>query len=911
MRWVGSAPCRNIALRCALLMVPACLMGADGPGIGGMVKDPSGALVVGARVTLVSPRESPVDSGRTDSEGRFRLSGIPPGSYVLLVSAPGFAERRLPVTVRRSGHTETLVVLEVMQLRDQVTVTANPGAAESVESLSQSVNVIGKESIRERSESVLAQVAGEETGVHLQRTSPTIGGIYVRGLTGNKVNVFVDGVRYTTSAQRGGINTFLNLAEPSGFQAVEILRGPNSAQYGSDAIGGSIQLISRSAGMAGDKRGIHGSQETSFNSADMGVGSSLAASYSTRDFGFHVNLAGRRLSTLRPGKALDSHSAVTRFLGLSSDLVIDGRLPDTAFSQYGGLVKVHWAPTEVSRLTAYYSRGQQDGGKRYDQLLGGDGNLVADLRNLMMDFAYVRYERFRFGGMDQFSATYSFNTQREERVNQGGNGNPRAAIQHEYERTTVHGVQTQTRKTWPGRHDLSLGGEAYFEGIRSPSFAVDPVTQTASVRRGRVPDRAGYRSGGAYVQDVTDLFAGRLRAMGSVRLSGASYRTSAADSPIVNGKPLWPDDSLSVWDTTFRVGAVWTIRSGWILFGNAGRGFRAPHMTDLGTLGLTGSGYEVAAPDVAALGATVGSAAGPDAVSTGKPVLQVTPEWSMNYEFGIRSWNRFLDTDVAFFVNNIRRSIEKEALILPPGAVGTMLGDQPVVAQGATGVVYVPVATNPVLVRTNFGDAQIYGVEHTLDGRLRQNLTLSTVFTFLRARDSATGLPPNIEGGTPPPNGYLKLRYSRWGGRLWIEPYMHAAARQERLSSLDLEDRRTGAMRTRASIRRFFQNGATARHLVGPGPNGAPGDADDLLLATGETLAQVQDRVLGPGIDSAPLFAAVPGYVTFNLRAGVRISENQDCLLALTNVGDRNYRGISWGLDAPGRSFAVRYRVSF
>ena len=56
------------------------------------------------------------------------------------------------------------------------------------------------------------------------------------------------------------------------------------------------------------------------------------------------------------------------------------------------------------------------------------------------------------------------------------------------------------------------------------------------------------------------------------------------------------------------------------------RGFRAPHMTDLGTLGLTGSGFEVAAPDVAGLGGFVGTTADATAVSTGDPVEQVGPE---------------------------------------------------------------------------------------------------------------------------------------------------------------------------------------------------------------------------------------------------------------------------------------------
>ena len=97
---------------------------------------------------------------------------------------------------------------------------------------------------------VVAQVVDEEQGVNLQRTSPSLSAVFVRGLTGRNVAVYVDGVRYTTSAQRGGVGTFFSLIEPSSLEAVEILRGPNSSQYGSDAHGGVVNFISHSPSTA-------------------------------------------------------------------------------------------------------------------------------------------------------------------------------------------------------------------------------------------------------------------------------------------------------------------------------------------------------------------------------------------------------------------------------------------------------------------------------------------------------------------------------------------------------------------------------------------------------------------------------------------------------------------------------------
>ena len=192
--------------------------------------------------------------------------------------------------------------------RDEITVTATPGRAVALEDVPQRVNVIGEEEIALRAKTVLAQAVNEETGLRLQRTSPTIAGVFVRGLTGTKVNVYVDGVRYTTAAQRGGISTFFNMVDPEALEGIEVVRGPSSAEYGSDALGGTVQLLTRGPAFSPSGQRVSGSQ-----------------------------------------------------------------------------------------LSASHVRGQQDGGKRYDQLLGGDGNLVADLRNLMTDHLYARFEKARAG----------------------------------------------------------------------------------------------------------------------------------------------------------------------------------------------------------------------------------------------------------------------------------------------------------------------------------------------------------------------------------------------------------------------------------------------------------------------------------------------------------------------------------
>ena len=898
----------HIALFLLLSFVPAHAQ--SGHDISGTVKDTAGSTVTQATIRLLNSRQTVIATAQTDAQGRFALQAIAPGSYEILLTSRGFASRRQIVRVPSAESASLEITLGPSALTEEITISADVGLAQNRDDTPQQVSIINEHQLEQRAKSVLAQVANESPGVALQRTSPTIGGIFVRGLTGNKVLVFVDGIRYSTSAMRGGINTFFNLNDAGSLRAVEILRGPNSAQFGSDSIGGSVQLIPRVPLYTSGSREVHGQVSTFFNSADLSYGGHTTLTFGSRDLAVLVNLNSHRINTLRSGGGYDTHAAVTRFLGLRSD-VLGERLTDTAFTQYGGVFRLNYLLAPTQQLTIHYQRGQQDGGKRYDQTLGGDGNLIADLRNLMLDFFYTRYEKQHAGWFDSASASSSYNSQREERVNQGGNGSPTGAITHQYERTSANGVQAQATKQWSARNSLVIGGEFYRDDVRAPAYTLNPVNNAVTLTRPRVPDQATYRTGAIYAQDVWTAIPDRLRLVAAVRYSGSAYDSKAANSPLVNGQPLWPNDSLRVDSVTPRFGAVLTIAPGLNFSAQVSRGFRAPHITDLGTVGLTGNGFEIAVADLAGKGATIGTTADRTAVSSGIAATPLNPETSWSYEGGIHYRNRRFEVDVNGFVNNIHDNIAVQSLILPPGAVGLSFGGQPITSQLASGVVFVPASTNPVLIRANFGEARIYGIEQSLELRLTSSLSLGNTFTWLRAEDRATGLPPNIEGGTPAPQGWFHIRYEPAGQRFWIEPYVYAARRQTRLSSLDLDDRRTGATRSRSNISNFFLRGATVRGLIAAGADGRFGTADDILKPTGETLAQVQNRVLGVGVNSAPLITAIPGFVTAGVRGGMRFGERHEIVIDLENLNDKNYRGISWGVDAPGRSVGLRYNFRF
>jgi outer membrane receptor protein involved in Fe transport len=898
---------KQLFLAIILMASPFVAQSFAQTSVRGTITDPNGDVVVGARVEIKELRTSTTWIVVSDAVGGFVFEQLQPGRYEFRVNAPGFGEMVKPVQVTSSPLEGLQISLSVSETN--LIVSAEIGGRQERYNVPQAVNVISSERLRQRVTSTLSQAGKEEAGLNVQQTSPTIGAIVVRGLTGKNVVNYVDGVRFTNGAQRGGINTFFNLNDASNLQSVEVLRGPNGAQYGSDSLGGTVNLLTRSPQFGSDKAEFHGELIPSFNSATNGFGSSAFLSYGTNKLGGYVSLAARRVNPLRTANGLDTHSAITRFLGLSSKVLYD-RSPDTAFTQYGGSARLSYAPRPDSQLILYYQRGQQDGGKRFDQLLGGDGNLIADLRNLMLDFGYVRFVKQSFGWFDSASFTVSYNSQREERVNQGGQGNPFGDVTHQYERTSTGGFSFFLDKQLPKRNTFLFGGDYYSERINSPAFIVNPVTNVTTLSRPRVPDEASFRSAGLFVQNAWQAIPDRLRITGALRYGGMAYRARATDSPVVDGSRLWGNDSLRAADVSGRIGLVARIAKQFRLAFNYGRGFRYPSMTDLGTLGLTGDGYEVDYLTSRSLGGMIGTTAGVDAVSTGNAVEKQRSETSQNFDFSLRYENRRFDTEFTAFMLDINSAITKQTLILPAGSVGSYLGTEQITSQLPNGAVFVALSSAPVLVRANFTDARLYGIEYEAEARINDNWSARGNLTYIHSADKATGLPPNIEGGTPPSNIFLSLRYGK--PRFWIEAYTTLADKQDRLSSLDLSDRRTGAPRSRTQIENFFRRGACVRGLTYNAAGTCNGGVNTYTLRpTGENITQVLTRVLGAGFPTTPMFTSLPSYALANIRGGINASEKVTIFWAFENIFDQQYRNPSWGIDGAGRSVTAQLRYRF
>nr|MBA3805426.1 TonB-dependent receptor [Acidobacteriota bacterium] len=412
-----------------------------------------------------------------------------------------------------------------------------------------------------------------------------------------------------------------------------------------------------------------------------------------------------------------------------------------------------------------------------------------------------------------------------------------------------------------------------------------------------------YTSLGVFIQDSVEVLPDRLRFTGGLRYSLFNYRQSLAQNPFfTGGSAEVPDERIRFDDVTFNAGVVVKATS-WLAFnGLLSRGFRAPNVTDFGSIGLTSVGFEVTPQSANAAGADF---------------APLSPETSYNYEVGAKIKSNRVEGSFKFFDSEINGLIERESLSLPLGAVGRTVAGQIITSQNADGEVFTSLSTRPVQVRQNTEPVRLRGFEAAMRVRLSSAFLLRANTAYVRNNIKGTEEPAEFEGFAPPFISYVSLRWEPLGRRFWVEPYAQMAFRQERYSGEDFEEQRTGAARSRNDIASFFNNGAAARGLVARDAGGVL-----RLVTTNETLQQVQDRVLPVGANingvtvlddstDVPLYLNTAGFATFNVRAGYRFNERHMLIFGVENIFDKNYRINGSGIDAPGVNAHLRYSFRF
>jgi outer membrane receptor protein involved in Fe transport len=903
----------------------------------GLVRSREGQPIASARVIALSPAGVPLAETRSDSLGAFVFDGLGQGGFWVRVEAPGFESQNQWLTSVPSRAIEpsscTVIELRPAVLRTSITVSASRARVEDSSESAQFLTARSQEEFQSRPLATLGHAVEGAGGVTMQQTTAGQSSPFLRGLTGYHTLLLVDGIRLNTAIFRSGPNQYAAYLDASQAGVVEVMQGPASSQYGSDALGGVLHILTKPpspSDRAHRRPRIEWSELA--DGADLSLRQQAQASGGTPRFSWLAGGSHTRHSRLRTGQGMDSHHVFTRYLGLTGAQVrsLTGeRLQDSAFTQTGAEGRLLWRPTEHASLTASYLRGELFGVRSYRDLMGGLGRLQSASEPQTLDLLYLRHERRQAFGLDSLTATVSWNRQVDDSRRQGALVSD--LITTDRNRVNALGYTAQAIRHLRGQAIVVGGVEHYLEEIASSREEILPSVLAAGgspvARRAQYPNGSRYGNLGWFAHTDWDAPASPWRLSGGVRATWVRFRTFANQNLSPVGEPFGiRDESLLFTNTSYHVAATWRIRRNLALHGIRSTGFRAPNANDLGTLGLTGLGYELPFQDALALGALAGRDASESALPATARIGALRPESLRNTEAGVRWQAGRWVLRVQAFHAQFRDPIVRRTILFPLSALpATVAGLSvfpvpPTAAQRAAGVGMVATAEDPRGLKAfvNDGASRYLGGEARVQWQTPGGWFLDAAWNLLAARE----LNPNRYVRRLPPGQWATaLRYAPRHGRWWTEFSLLGNRPQSELNAGDFDDERIGASRRRRDIATFFRSGVM-QGWVAAGPDGLAGNADDVFRPTGETLAQIQDRVLPLGsvqqgllvVDDntrVPLYRETPGWVRLDLRGGLRVTPRWTLHYGCQNLLDRNYRVHGSGIDGAGRSLYLSVRAAF
>ena len=431
------------------------------------------------------------------------------------------------------------------------------------------VTVITSEDVRERRNArSVPDAMLRLPGVMVQKTASGQSSPFLRGFPGYHDLFLIDGVRLNNSTFRSGPNQYWSTVDSYTVGTLEIARGPHSVLYGSDAVGGTVNVLPR--------------RRTSF---DPGLHVNGAA---------HVrgawgeNALSERVETQGNLDRLGwfAGTTVRKFGDLESG---GGELPYTGYDERDGDVRFDLRLTPCSEVTVAYQHASQDEVPRthttvfavpfHGTTVGTELRRELDQRR---DLLYARYAWWDAGGPAQSGrATVSWQRQDElqDRL--------RTGAKRDLQGFTVDtfGAAVQFESCTPiGR--LTWGGDWYHDEVDSFRRNYVGGVLTSTEVQGPLGDDGAYDLAGVYVQDEIALAGGRLDLIPGLRFAYARAQADRVDNPLVAGSdPATPGNVILVdEDFTSLVGSlrgVWHLDPRWNLYGGVSQAFRAPTLSDL------------------------------------------------------------------------------------------------------------------------------------------------------------------------------------------------------------------------------------------------------------------------------------------------------------------------------------------
>ncbi|MCE9616559.1 MAG: TonB-dependent receptor [Lentisphaerae bacterium] len=565
--------------------------------------------------------------------------------------------------------------------------------------------------------------------VMVQKTAYGQGSPFLRGFTGYRTLALIDGIRLNNSTFRDGPNQYWNTIDPLSVSTYDVMMGPGSVMYGSDAIGGTLNALTMAPpaydGAPTWERRAYYRGATAERST---VGRLQIAGAPTADLGVAGGISAKSFGDLHGGDAV-------------------GRQSHTGYDELDYDARLDYAPAPGTRLSlVHQSVDQDDAWRTHRTIYGVDWKGLAHGDDKVhsfdqhRDLTYLRLNAEDLDGLaDGLSATVSRQAQNEDlhRVRKDDTRDEQSVD------TDTYGTTLQLEKE-SALGEWVYGADYYRDFVNSGAsrFRADGSLSKVEIQ-GPVADDATYDLAGLFLADTIRLGDGALDLIPGARYTYARADADRVKDP-VSGKATSVTEDWQALTASLRALVPLTTDRHHVLFSSVAQGFRAPNLSDLTRLDTARS----------------------NEIETPSPGLD--PEHYVTFETGLKSRGQHLDSRLSYYYTWIDDMIVRT----PTGQTIDELAE---------------------VTKQNSGAGYVQGVEWMEMAKLSASWSTWLSATWMdgevdayptsadqRERDTISRLMP--------PTAQVGVRWQTPNGRYWAETAADMAEKADKLSADDKRD---------------------------------------------------------------------------------------------------------------------------
>lgn len=601
--------------------------------------------------------------------------------------------------------------------------------AERKKYIVQKVDLITSQRIAEVNAPTMAELLQNTGNVFVQKSQMGGGSPVLRGFEASRILLVVDGIRMNNAIYRAGHHQYLITVDQNMLDRVEVLYGPASTLYGSDALGGAVLMRTRQPQLSA-------TGTTSFNANNL---VRYASAANERTVHSNINIGGKKWAWLQSYTVSDFDDLrmgnrypdrypdfgrrsqyIDRINGVDSVV----RNPDDRIQRFSGYrqwdlgQKLLFRPSERVNHTLNLQWSSSTDIPRYDRL--------QDVRN-----GSLRWAQWYYGPQDRGLAAYEVNItkagffdnlrfnasyqhieeSRHQRAFRSNN------LDSRIEQVGIGNFTLDGKKFWK-QHELTLGADAQFNDVQSTARRTHIGTGAATKLDTRYPNGGSNMNYyGLYAQHLWKSRSGKWVLNDGLRVQVVSLRSRIADNSFLNLPFTRIEQNNAA--ITGNIGAAYMPGSRTRITASLASGFRSPNVDDLARIFETGNNQLIV------------------------PNSDIKPEYTYTADLGIsRSIGEAVRVEVNGFYTWFRN-----AIALAPY---TLNGQSTVLYNGAN---------VPVFANSNVNRAYLYGAQANITARIATLWELTSALTYTYGRLQQPGKAETPLDHIPPVYGRTGIRF--------------------------------------------------------------------------------------------------------------------------------------------------------